>query len=151
VKDLYKIFAGSLTGCYTVYHDALRSVASKYMEGDSYKKANHRLFVSVTKVSFTGLNNELVHVFNSNDDLYDAICASSQIPFINSPSFFYMFRNTICLDGAFSYNWIKLQEDTLLIPPYKWNLWKKYTYALTGLLGNSEENHNSIPSSCKDM
>ena len=102
VKDLYKVFRVSSTGCYTIYHDTIRSITAKYIDEDCYKKANHRLFVSITKISRKGYNNELVHVFNSNDDLYDAICASSHIPFINSPSMFYMFRKkTICLDGAF--------------------------------------------------
>jgi len=109
------------------------------MKEDSYKKANHRLFISITRVSLRGWKNEIVDAYNSDDDLYDAIGASAHIPIMTSLSLFYKFRNTACIDGGFSYNWIKLKENTLLIPPYKWNLWKRYTYALTTMITNSEK------------
>jgi hypothetical protein len=133
-----------LTGSYTILHDALRAVASKYMKEDSYKKANDRLFVSITKVFRCSCKNEIINDFNSNDDIYDAVSASTHIPLITSLKLFYKFRKHKCIDGSFSNNWIKLKENTIIISPYKWTWWKRYTYAFTALISNSEKQFENL-------
>ena len=43
-----------------------------------------------------------------------------------------------------SNNWIKLKENTIIISPYKWNWRKRYTYALTALISNSEKEFEKL-------
>ena len=71
--------------------------------------------------------------------MYGALCASSQILFLNCPNFFYTYRNHRCLDGELTWNWVKLNEITLVISPYKWNMIKGKIYALDALIANTEE------------
>ena len=37
------------------------------------------------------------------------------------------------------WNWVKLNENTLVISPYKWNRIKGKIYALDALIANTEE------------
>ena len=64
-------------------HSVISLVGSKYMSPDDYKRANRRLYVFITKFKGYELSNELVSEFESNTDMYGALCASSQIPFLN--------------------------------------------------------------------
>ena len=136
-NEVYTNFNKSKSGRYTIFHDVLKHINSKYMEKDAYKLANDRCYISITKMNRCSIKNQLVNEFSSTSDLCNAICASSHIPFINSPSFFYMFRNGKCLDGGATYNWVKLNEATMIIPPYKWNCLKN-RLILTGLITDSE-------------
>ena len=114
-------------------------VGSKYMSPDDYKRANSRLYVSITKFKDDELSNELVSGFESNTDMYGALCASSQIPCLNCPNFFYTYRNHRCLDGGLTWNWVKLNENTLAISPYEWKRIKGKSYVLNALIANTEE------------
>ena len=137
-NEVYTNSNESKLGRYTIFHDVLKHINSKYMEKDACKHTNDRCYISITKMNRCSIKNQLVHEFSSNHDLCNAICASSHIPFINSPSFFYMFRNEKCLDGGATYNWVKLNEATMIIPPYKWDSFKNSTYLLQGLITDSE-------------
>ena len=139
VKDGYKIFNANPFGLYFICHSVISLVGSKYMSPDDYKRANNRLYVSISKFKNYRLQNELISEFTSNTDMYEALCASSQIPYLNSPSFYYRFRNHKCLDGGFTWNWIKLHESTLVISPYRWNRFKNKVYAVNALIANTEE------------
>ena len=139
IRDGHRIFKSSPTGCYFICHAIIKLVGSKYMSPDDHKRANSRLFVSVSQCQKCWMHNTLVSEFSSNEDMYEALCASSQIPFLNSLSLLYTFRNTKCLDGSFTWNWIKLSENTLIISPYKWNTLKNYTYIFNALMATTEE------------
>ena len=71
--------------------------------------------------------------------MYGALCASSQILFLNCPNFFSTYRNHRCLDGGLTWNWSKLNGNTLDISPYKWNWIKDKNYASDALIANTEE------------
>ena len=139
VRDGYRIFNAHPFGFYFICHSVISLVGSKYMSPDDYKRANSRLYVSITKFKDYELSNELVSEFESNTDMYGALCASSQIPFLSCPNFFYTYRNNRCLDGGLTWNWVKLNENTLVISPYKWNRIKGKIYALDALIANTEE------------
>ena len=67
------------------------------------------------------------------------LCASSHIPCLSCSTFFYTYRNHKCLDGGLTWNWVKLNENTVVISPYKWIKSKGKTYALDALIANPEE------------
>lgn len=49
---------------------------------DAYKRCCGRLFISISIVTLFGLKNRIISEYTSNDDLFEACCASSTIPFI---------------------------------------------------------------------
>ena len=138
IKEAYRDFKKRWLLSYFVCHSVIRRIHLKYLSQDDFLKANGRLFISITKFKCF-LKNQVINQFHSNEDLVDAICTSSQIPFMLSPTFSYTFRGERCLDGGFSYNWMKLNDDTIMISPYQWSR-MRYFYALTGFLHCSEKN-----------
>ena len=105
IKESYKVFKNRLLATYLICHSVIKRIHLKYLSQEDYKKANGRLFISITRFKRL-LRNRIINRFYSNEDLVDAICSSSQIPFMLSPSLFYKFRGERCLDGGFSYNLI---------------------------------------------
>ena len=83
VRDGYRIFNAHPFGFYFICQSVIALVGSKYMSPDDYKRANNRLHVSIAKFKDYELHNELVSEFESNSDMCGALCASSQIPFLN--------------------------------------------------------------------
>ena len=136
--ESFIIFNLNTTGSYLITHDVLKLIHLKYMSQDDYKNANGRLYVSLTKCRCGGIRNSIVSEFESNEDVLNAICASSHIPYICTPRIYYRYRGDKCIDGSFTYNWVKLNDETLIVSPYRWSK-KKYVYALTALFSNSEE------------
>jgi hypothetical protein len=62
-----------------------------------------------------------------------------------APSFFYhSFRGGLKLDGSFTYNWLKLDNNTIMISPYQWSFFRKYTYLLTALITPTEEQFHKL-------
>ena len=53
---------------------------------------------------------------------------------------FYKFRGERCSDGGLTYNWLRIDDDTIMISPYQWSR-MRYFYALTGLIYSSEQNY----------
>ena len=109
VRDGYRIFNAHPFGFYFICHSVISLAGSKYIAPDDYERANSRYYE---------LSNERVSDFESNTDMCGALCASSQIPFLNCPNFFYTYRNNRCLDGGLTWNWVKLNENTIVISPY---------------------------------
>ena len=143
IPEAYVMFNSSRTGPYLIAHDVIKSIMLKYMLKQDYKKANGRLYISLTRYRCSGLTNRLVNEFDSNEDVLEAVCASSHIPYICTPTLYYKFRGMKCIDGAFSYNWVKLDDSTLIISPYKWSK-QKYIYALTALIANTSEQFSRL-------
>jgi len=120
-------------------------ILHKNLAVDDFKKANGRLYVSVTEVNSRGIRNNIISEFYSNDDLFHSIGASTHIPYLSSPSFFYhSFRDGFKLDGAFTYNWLRLNNNTIMISPYHWSFFRKYTYALTSIITPNEEQFHKL-------
>ena len=122
-----------------MYHRVLKGIHLKSLPKEIFNKANGRLFISITSCG-SFLKNRIINLFHSNEDLLDAICTSSQIPFMLSPSFFYKFRGERCLDGGLTYNWLRINGHTIMISPYQWSR-MRYFYARTGLIYSSEQNY----------
>ena len=99
-------------------HGVIKSSMLKYMSETDYKKATERLFVSLTRCRCSGFSNILVQEFESNEDVLEAICATSHIPYVGSPGLYYKFRGMKCMDSGFTHNWIMLDDETLMISPY---------------------------------
>ena len=55
------------------------------------------------------------------------------------PEFLLHVRNTKCLDGSFTWYWIKFAENTVIISPHKWNTLKNYTHIFNASMANTEE------------
>jgi hypothetical protein len=139
IKESYELFNKRLLATYLICHSVIKRIHLKYLLREDYKKANGRLFISITRFKCF-LKNRIINRFYSNEDLVDAICSSSQIPFMLSPSLFYKFRGERCLDGGFSYNWMKLDDETIMISPYQWSR-MRYFYALNGIIHCTERNY----------
>ena len=76
----------------------------KLLPHDAYKICSGRLFISLTKVSWRGLENVIISEFTSNDDLFNCCCASSTIPYMSVPQWFWYFRGERYLDGGLTNN-----------------------------------------------
>jgi predicted patatin/cPLA2 family phospholipase len=143
IPEAFLIFNSSRTGSYLIAHGVIKSIMLKYMSETDYKKATEGLLVSLTRCRCSGFSNILVQEFESNEDVLEAICATSHIPYVGSPGLYYKFRGMKCMDGGFTHNWIMLDDETLMISPYKWSR-KKYFYALTALFSNTLEKFNKL-------
>jgi hypothetical protein len=145
VKEAYQLFNACWTGCYMIYHSVMDYLLHKHLAVDDFKKANGRLYVSVTEVDSRGIRNNIISEFYSNDDLFHSIGSSTHIPYLSSPSFFYpSFRGGFKLDGAFTYNWLRLNNNTIMISPYQWSSHRKYTYALSAFFAPTEEQFHKL-------
>ena len=47
------------------------------------------------------------------------------------------------VDGAFTYNWVRLHNETLILSPYRWSK-QRYMYALTALFSNTLQQFNNL-------
>ena len=72
---------------------------------DTYKKVSGRLFIHVTKVTPFGIKEHVISQFNSNDEIFEACAASSQIPYVTSKKVFASCRGeNYLLDGGLMNN-----------------------------------------------
>ena len=145
MKEAHQIFNACWAGSYMIYHSVMEYLLHKHLEVDVFKKANGRLYVSVTEVNKRSIRNNIISEFYSNGDLFHSIGASTHIPYLSSPSFFYhSFRDGFKLDGAFTYNWLRLNNNTIMISPYHWSFFRKYTYALTALFAPTYQQYHKL-------
>jgi hypothetical protein len=88
------------------YFKELRSSFLSILPPNAYELCSSRVFISISVIDFYHgfpmLRNIIVSTFSDNSDLVDACMASSNVPFLVSSSFFYMFRGQRCLDGCFT-------------------------------------------------
>jgi hypothetical protein len=49
MKEAYQFFNACWTGCYLIYHSVMQYLLYKHLAVDDFKKANGRLYVSVTE------------------------------------------------------------------------------------------------------
>jgi hypothetical protein len=72
---------------------------------DAYKICTGRLFINVTELTWYGtFRNRVISEFSSNEELFQACCASSMIPYVTYPSFSWKLRGFNCLDGGITNN-----------------------------------------------
>jgi predicted acylesterase/phospholipase RssA len=74
------------------------------MPENAYELCSNRLFISVTMITALGFQNKIISQFKSNDELLQACCASSTIPFVTEPNWCRYFRGKPCLDGGLTNN-----------------------------------------------
>ena len=99
VKESYAVFNQHSLGLYLIYHRVLKGIHLQSLLKEMFNKANGRSSISITSCKCF-LKHRIINKFHLNEDLLGAICTSSQIPFMLSPSFFYNFRGERCLDGG---------------------------------------------------
>mmetsp|Transcript_25536 Transcript_25536/g.47872 ORF Transcript_25536/g.47872 Transcript_25536/m.47872 type:complete len:384 (+) Transcript_25536:84-1235(+) len=87
-----------------VYAEDLWPTALKVIPENAYELCTGRLFVSITVITKFGLKNMMISEFHSNDELIQACCASSTIPYITERSWCRYFRGLPVLDGGLSNN-----------------------------------------------
>lgn len=74
------------------------------MPENAYELCTNRLFISITTITAFGLQNKMISKFNSNDELLQACCASSTIPWVTEPGWYRKFRGMPSLDGGLTNN-----------------------------------------------
>lgn len=95
-----------IAGAYGVYDKGMKEVFYTIVAGiDLPKKINHKVSIFVTRlaIGFLGIPkvvSEGVSKFTSNDDVIEAIVASSLIPFALNGKPFVIYRNWICVDAG---------------------------------------------------
>jgi hypothetical protein len=67
-------------------HTCYEAMWHKWLSGvvprNAYEICSGRLFVSYSVITPFGLRNKIISEYTSNDDLFNALCASSTIPFL---------------------------------------------------------------------
>ena len=104
----------------------------KVIENIDISDLNDRLNISCTKLPF--FRNEIINKFEKKDDIINAISASCCVPVLFSkfPSFF---NWTFYIDGFFSKDGAKLDDDTIIVSPYfNYNFKKSESWYITDLL-----------------
>lgn len=91
------------------YFSRIKHYFLSILPEDAYLQCSGRVYISITRIKFLyGILPVFVPMvvssFTSNEDLVDACMASSNVPFLVSPSLFYPFRGFWCLDGCFTQN-----------------------------------------------
>jgi len=79
-------------------------VVSQLIPANAYDICTGRLFISITEVTPFGLKNRMISKYTSNQDLFEACCASSTIPYVTERHGFRNFRGMTVADGGFSNN-----------------------------------------------
>jgi hypothetical protein len=67
-----------------------------------YKKANNRLFISISYLKNWKLSSEIISFYYSNSDLVDCCIASGFVPFYNKIPIF-SYRGNYCIDSVINY------------------------------------------------
>ena len=74
------------------------------MPVNAYKLCSGRVFISMTVVTRSGLRNLIVSEYSSNEDLFDAIKASTFIPHLTDRGWTKTYRGHSVLDGGLTNN-----------------------------------------------
>lgn len=113
-KEARKTTLGPFSPSFNVQAIMLESL-EKYLPNDAHIRVSGKLHISLTRV-YDG-KNVIVSQFNSREDLFQALLASSFIPLFSGilPPRFHGIRY---MDGGFSDNLPTLDENTLTISPF---------------------------------
>lgn len=88
-----------------VYEEMLMPWLKAAIPKDAYKQCSGKLFISISVVTWRGLENQIISEFHSNDDLYECLLASSTIPFMTERCWWGReFRGMHVLDGGLTNN-----------------------------------------------
>jgi len=114
------------------YFQQLRQELLSLLPVDAYLRCSNRVFIHMTQIGFPYLyRHVVVSRFWNNEDLVDAMLASSNMPFIISPHVVYPFRGGYYIDGCFS-RFLPIFEDQLhpqlLIKLYKIQYYGPFCY-----------------------
>lgn len=90
-----------------------------FLHPEDYKKLNSKLYISVTRLSCCGLQNEIISEWNSNEEVIDTIIASSYIPFVVGPYPYYKVQGKKYIDGGITNNLVipdSCMQSILVVP-----------------------------------
>ena len=83
-----------------VYREIWHQWMKHVIPEDTYKKVCGRLFITTTVLTPWGLRENVISQYKSNDDIFEACSASSQIPYVTAKSFAIKFQGMYHLDGG---------------------------------------------------
>ena len=87
----------------TNYFQQLRQELLTLLPSDAYVRCSNRVFIHMTQIGIPYLfRHVVISQFWNNEDLVDAMLASSNMPFIISSQWVYKFRGGYYVDGCFS-------------------------------------------------
>ena len=90
----------------------VESTLDRMLPEDAHKRCSGRLGLSVTRLSWSSLDNEFVSEFHSRLDLIRAVCAGCFIPLWSGAWLAPKFRGAHYVDGAYSDNEPKFELDS---------------------------------------
>lgn len=129
-------------GALCVWNDEVKRVTLENLPDDAYQRLSDRLFISLSRIPYPysysfsetnatapsynmGLKNEIVSKFHSNQDLVDAVIASSFVPFFDK-KLAYKFRDNYYVDGSLTnYRPIPLPTETNPVIDIRRDTWRK--------------------------
>ena len=85
-------------------YEELWPLIKPLLPADAFKICTGRLFISVTEVTWGGIRNRMISEYTSNEDLFNCCCASSTIPYMSYPTWFWNLRGKWALDGGLTNN-----------------------------------------------
>ena len=71
---------------------------------NAYELCTGKLFITVTVITPFGLRERVISTYTCNDDIFQACCASSHIPFVTSSGICAKMKGEYMLDGGLSNN-----------------------------------------------
>lgn len=102
------------------YFINLKTHLQNILPENAYILCSNKVFISLTTFPF--LQNHIVSVYNSNDELIDACMASSCMPLLITNRLYYRFKDKYYLDGFLSRNLIHFNDNAreqIIIQPHK--------------------------------
>lgn len=81
-------------------YDLIRSILMNILSKDTYKTANSKIFIAITKLP--EFKKIFISEFESNHDFINCIITSCYIPILLGSSVSFKFRDMNCIDGDFT-------------------------------------------------
>lgn len=148
----YRYYASRATGAILQGPSFLRGLFDSYLPKDAHVPATAMLRPVVTRLSLSRLRAEPVVLseFSSRKGLLDAMLGALAIPFVTLVTTAWaLVAGERCVDGAFCVSAAKLNEQTVLITPFRSHLRPKNFGMVIGRDGFSEQSERRLWSRLK--
>jgi hypothetical protein len=122
--------------------EAMKEFCEELFPENAHEICNGKLYISIHVLTAFGIKRKVISKWDSREDLIDCVLASSTVPFITFPMWYYNFRGMKCIDGFYP-------ESLGKTPTFFCNLWEiEYPSHLSGSI--TDENIHTFVEKGKD-